>query len=444
VPISAAGAIHCVASTGGTTTAPCVNSTAYTTIQAAVTAASNSDEIRIAHGTYTATDEYVVSIIDKSLTLRGGYASSNWQSPSFPGTTIIDGQTVRPGVLVFGNSTVTLERLTITRGQNGNGGGIEANLAGGLTLTLIDMVISKNVSTGSGGGLFVVGGPTVMSRTQVLDNTAGEDGGGFYGLRLIATNSSVNRNTAGRNAGGIDVLYASIENAQIANNTASSGVGGGMYFDQAQIGGTLTMTRTRMLDNHAGGRGGALYLGSMSRTHIAWSLLANNQASDGDAFVVDPSSLAPSNISLTNVTVASASLSPHAAIQLSSGPMSLNLTNTVVTSHTIGIERVSSANLSGNYNAFFNNGTNQVVDGSSMALPFTHLLTTDPQFDEPGAGNFHLRNTSPLRDAGNPSLSYVNQQDLDGTQVPIGLRTDIGAYEYILRSHRIYLPLCIR
>jgi hypothetical protein len=73
---SAAGAIHCVASTGGTTTAPCVNSTAYTTIQAAVTAASNSDEIRIAHGTYTATDQYVVSIIDKSLTLRGGYASS--------------------------------------------------------------------------------------------------------------------------------------------------------------------------------------------------------------------------------------------------------------------------------------------------------------------------------------------------------------------------------
>lgn len=448
VPVSAAGAIHCVALTGGATAAPCVNSIAYTSIQAAVTAAKSGDEIRIASGTYTRNNLSVVSIEDKSLALRGGYAPVNWQSPSLPGATIIDGQTKWPGVFVFGDSTVTLERLTITRGRNATGGGVEANLLAGRTLTLIDMVISHNVVSGSGGGLFVGGGNTVMTRTQILDNTATEDGGGFYGLRLTAIDSIVSRNTATRNAGGIGVVYASIENARIENNMASNGNGGGMYVSASLSGGTLAMTRTQILDNHAGGRGGALYLANLSGAQIGWSLLANNQASDGDALAVDPNSSDDSQITLANVTIASTSLSPHAAINLGAfnpaAPMSLSLTNTVVTSHTTGIVRPSNVSLSGDYNVFFNNGTNQMLDGNAVALPFAHLLATDPQFVEPGAKDFHLRATSPLRDAGDPSLSYANQRDLDGIAVPIGPTADIGAYEYILRSERIYVPLSVR
>ena len=68
----------------------------------------------------------------------------------------------------------------------------------------------------------------------------------------------------------------------------------------------------------------------------------------------------------------------------------------------------------------------------------------EPQFVEPGAEDFHLRDTSPLRDAADPSRSYADQRDLDGIAVPIGPTADIGAYEYILRSERIYVPLCIR
>jgi hypothetical protein len=443
-PVSAAGAIRCVASAGGATAAPCANSAAYTTIQAAVAAASSGDEIRIANGTYTSTDQYVVSILDKSLTLRGGYSSANWQSPSLPGATIIDGQAARGGVLVFGSGTIVLERLTITHGHNGTGGGIEANLFGGVPLTLIDTVIANNTATGSGGGLFAVGGPAVAIRTQIINNTAGEDGGGFYGLNFTATDSSIIGNTTNRNGGGINVLYASIANARIENNTASNGNGGGMFFNPSSIGGTLAMTRTRMLDNHAGVRGGALFLGSVATAQLSWSLLANNQSGNGDALAVDSNSLAPSQIGLANVTVANGSLSPRAAIQLSSGPMNLNLTNTVVTSYTIGIQRPSNASLSGDYNAFFNNGADQLVSGSASPLPFVHLLTADPQFVEPGAANFHLRDTGPLRDAGDPLRSYTNQQDLDGVALPIGPVADIGAYEYILRSQRIYVPLCAR
>jgi hypothetical protein len=119
---------------------------------------------------------------------------------------------------------VILERLTITHGRNvgGNGGGISAKLFPSTArgLSLIDVIITNNSAQGSGGGLFVVGGTANLTRTQVTNNTAGEDGGGYFGLRLNATASTITQNTASRNAGGVEVLYASIDTSRLMNNTA--------------------------------------------------------------------------------------------------------------------------------------------------------------------------------------------------------------------------------
>jgi len=51
----------------------------------------------------------------------------------------------------------------------------------------------------------------------------------------------------------------------------------------------------------------------------------------------------------------------------------------------------------------------------------------DALFVNAAAGNFRLRNDSPARNAGAPSLFSV---DLDGTQIPAGSAPDIGAYEF--------------
>ena len=75
----------------GTSFAATINVPAdYTTIQAAVDAASNGDEILVAPGTYTSTqDGHVVDMKAKAITLR---------STDGAAVTIIDGQNARRGL----------------------------------------------------------------------------------------------------------------------------------------------------------------------------------------------------------------------------------------------------------------------------------------------------------------------------------------------------------
>ena len=46
-----------------------------------------------------------------------------------------------------------------------------------------------------------------------------------------------------------------------------------------------------------------------------------------------------------------------------------------------------------------------------------------------GAGNYHPRNDSPVRDAGNTALATGLPVDLDGAQRVVGPAIDIGAWE---------------
>ncbi len=78
----------------------------------------------------------------------------------------------------------------------------------------------------------------------------------------------------------------------------------------------------------------------------------------------------------------------------------------------------------GDYNAFFNNGVDQTVDGAAQPLPFANLITADPQFVDSAAGNFHLQPSSPLIDAGDPKREFAilpvrnDPHDIDGEPVP--------------------------
>lgn len=437
-PAQAAGSIRCVQASGGATSAPCINKKAYTSIQLAIDAANDGDEIRIASGYYTFTflNGYIITILNKSLTLRGGYTAPYWQSPTRVGTTIVDGQNRTTIISILGESTVTIEGLTIIRGNGGStGGGITATLFGQRTLTLIDTTIANSTSVSSGGGLFSVGGTTILTRCQIVNNTAAQDGGGFFGYRLIAKDSFIGGNTASRYGGGIYASHVTIEHSQIVDNTAGQN-GGGMYLTNSDS--TLTMNRTQILNNKAVEYGGGLFFDTLAQGQIFWSLLANNQATDGEAIIIAFSDT--TNLTLSNTTISQNSLSSHSAIRIFS-TATLILNNTVITNYDVGIRSGTSPNLKGDYNAFANNNINELVGQNSVSLPFTHIITDNPQFEAPEMGNFHLRGTSPLRDAGNPSLSYTNQYDLDGLRVPVGSRVDIGAFEYILLSHHSYLPI---
>ncbi|MDP7086289.1 MAG: hypothetical protein QF360_01545, partial [Phycisphaerales bacterium] len=79
----------------------------YGTIQAAVNAASNGDEIIVAPGTYTGTGDNVVNMLGKTVVLRSSSGASQ---------TTIDGQSVRRGIMCgFGETPATrIEGFTIT------------------------------------------------------------------------------------------------------------------------------------------------------------------------------------------------------------------------------------------------------------------------------------------------------------------------------------------
>lgn len=428
-PSRAAGRIFCVRDGGGSTSAPCTNTSAYTSIQAAVDAAADNDEIRIAASTYTGNTGGFVVGIATSLTLRGGYTTS-WAEPDPAAATVIDGQN-RVGGLQISEASVTLERLTITRGSNG---GINANMNALQTLVLVDSIVANNRAS-SGGGMFSVGGKTELVRTTLINNMASEDGGGFYGADLSLIGSTIVNNVAARNAGGASAYQMFADRSLVQGNRAESGDGGGLHVYAG-----LTLRESQILSNSAGFNGGGVLAYIPRRVLVQSTVLGNNTAGNAvDGILIGDRSFERTDIQFVNSTVASQSRTAHQAILIQGAVESFEMVNTSVSNHAVGIQ-YPIAPLTGNYNAFFDNGTNLSVSGQDTPLPFATVVQEDPRFVGPAVNDFHLAADSPLIDAGDPGRSYSAQRDIDGQPLPVGAAADIGADEIFRITTRIYLP----
>lgn len=227
-------------------------------VRDAITAATAGDTIKIA-GACVGTDTGRLAYIDKNLTLQGGYDGTNWNIASDPTTypTTLDADASGRVLVVFA-TVATVDGLILTNGDAGAGDGGALNIDSSSTVTLTNSTVRENSATNGGG--IQNDGVLSVNYTDILSNTAAEDGGGIYngnGASLTILSSTVSSNTA-----TID----------------SAGYAGGVYGR-----GTVVISDTIFHNNHSTWRGGALFTLSNSPqlTNVTFS---DNSSNRGGAY----------------------------------------------------------------------------------------------------------------------------------------------------------------
>lgn len=293
----------------------------------------SSATILVAAGTYTynaMTDicsgsiglTGVVCVLNKTITLLGGYTSGNWSTADpTVNVTLIDGQNTRRGVLVQRTAanapatTLIMEGFTIENGlaQGANSGNdTQISAFGGGMLADASIIKLKNTifrnnrsiggSTGSayggasgGGGLALRAASAGTTLEQLIfDNNEARGGngasrggfgigGGLFTFQAIAVASSI----------------TFTNNSAIAGDSAGSGSAGGEFADgqgggaAIQLGSVVTLQNVTATNNtarggnagtNAGGAFGGGIFGELATLQISDSYIGQNLAQGGNGF----------------------------------------------------------------------------------------------------------------------------------------------------------------
>jgi hypothetical protein len=246
----------CYVAPGGDDVNTCSSvGTACATINGALAETSCSGTVFVAIGTYLGTGSEAVVSITRSIALSGGWdAGFTTQS----GTSTIDGEDARRGLVIGSGVTAFVERFTISRGEGDGAAGIsnEGNL------TWFECTISNNMdigdATSEGGGIRNgTNGTLALFNSTVSDNQSSSGAGLFNAWGTVAiTNSTISGNSARGTGGGINNLGGTVyvNNATITNNSdnvlSNDPVAGGIH---NEAGGTVELKNSIVAQNNNGG-----------------------------------------------------------------------------------------------------------------------------------------------------------------------------------------------
>ena len=265
--------VACLALLAGSAVADVINVPSdYPTIQGAVDASSDGDEIIVAPGTYiNHLETPVVDMLGKAITLRASGSPeetiidglnstrgvSCWADET--ATTVIEGFTIRNCFGKYGggiycyHSSPTIINCRITACQAQRGGGIDcygssptisgctisgnsADRGGGIDCynnsspNIVNCTITNNMSQGLAGGIYFIGGSPTVSGCTISGNTADDTGGGLFsnGGTPTITNCTISGNTAGDTGGGFYCFhnFPTVIDCTISGNTAGNTGGG--------------------------------------------------------------------------------------------------------------------------------------------------------------------------------------------------------------------------
>lgn len=211
----------------------------YASPQAAADIASNGDTIKVAQGTYTS-EAFNVLFLNRAVTVTGGFSTSNW-STAYPITqpVVLDGRDNAGQRVVLvngsGGGTLTLDGLTIQRGNYETGNGAGLNILSG-TVVLRNSSILSNTAQGGAGVSYLNGGniPAValvhlrMENVDMRSNTIINGGRGSaltaQGVTVVISNSSIVGNRAADGA-ALDVRDGNLDIKQsVVRDTIGMGI----------------------------------------------------------------------------------------------------------------------------------------------------------------------------------------------------------------------------
>ena len=472
IPARADPNIHCVNESGSGCGGDC--GSCYSSVQAAVDAASPGHEIRIAGGTYAPGG--TVAVITKELYIIGAF------DPAFSGSdpdmyeTVLDADWGGSVISITNAGQVELYHLTLTNGDGtgnltgmGAGGGIfndNTNLlvahsvitdnlgshsgrgwGGGIysysqddshLTTLVENQIVSNIagtdpaSNGDGGGVYVLGGEASLVGNQIVDNLghgANQCRGGGVKLTSLAwgevLTNVIRGNVGSRTTNGYGSgLYVSggkvrVAGNHIEDNWSVSGNGGGLESAWSD----LEITGNRIISNTSGA-GGGMYIRSITPVTMANNLIVRNGGGfcGGGMYLVHliPD---PTPAILVNNTVADNSPDGIATW----GYVVLTMTNNLLAGNPVGIlaSQPASLTLAADTNLFYD--TSDPLTGTNGILE-DPLLTAD----------YRVPPGSPAVDRG-LDVPWLTT-DIDGNPRPQGGGYDLGAFEVLY----VYLPLTLR
>ncbi len=440
---------------GATNRDVCETGCPYSSIQAAVDAAQDTDTIRVAQGLYFEN----VTINDSiTLTIQGGWDQTFTTRSTDPTLTVVNGMGLDSVFYINASSdesiSVAIDGLTITNGLASSGGGIYAYAYAGsssTTDTLVALTLSNNRIVGnstwnSGGGLYayaytysdtgIAKVDITITNNRIAENNA-NNGGGVY-INGYSSTSHSKRSVARFGLMGNEI------NGNFSTN------GGGAYINlsnsDSALGGVSSYIESNDINgNHALSGIGGLYLyldNALSPDlNIVNNVISGNYDKSGSGGVRLSSYLSNPVISFINNTITKNTGNALTAYSDGYGGVSdnfvLNLYNNILygnylpssTSDEIILDNYSDGNM------VVHSGSNTMgkLNEDSDYHDEGGNLTSDPLIGD----DFHLLSGSPAINTAN--TTYAPATDKDGN-ARVG-KPDRGAYEYLGTDHQAVMPV---
>jgi hypothetical protein len=443
----------------------------YPTIQAAIDAVVDGDEVVVAPGTYTGAGNYDIKFYGKAITVR----SIEPGNPSVAATTVIDCQRKGRGFIFINGEgpNSILSGLTITYGRGekeiygyGEGGQFPTRGGGAIfcynsSPRIQNCVITRNIGgfQGRGGAIYSWGGSPLITNCTISENFTEWGGGGIWcrnsnieirncdirenleiddwfggggiqcweGHPTITHCSIINNTSMGvhQNGGGIYCRSpgALIEHCIITANTALDG--GGIYFYRS----SPPLFNCKITSNNAERSGGGIFC-LYSSPAIARCTFSDNLATSGGGAYFFGSTLSISDCIFWTDTARSGS---EMSLSTYSGgpPSQISVVYTNVQGGPTAVQVYPNCTL------YWGEGSVDIdprfVLPGYWADANNVNIVVEP--NDPNAvwadGDYHLLPDSPCINAGDPNyVPEPNETDIDGEARVMFVRVDMGSDEF--------------